>query len=753
MAPADLSKKKNLKPKDSPKNSTEIEIKGKVSRVFHNSPNWSAGVISLDKPHYGLFEISAAGVWSADVGERVCLIGEFVTDKKWGKQFKVKTMSLNFDMSKSGLIDYLAKNKAFKGLGVAKATKLVNDLGDDFESVIETQPKVLCKVAGISIARAETIQVNWINSKNKNKALTQLMSIGLTLYQATTLMEKFGEKAVNIIKKNPYVIIEHVDGMGFLTVDAMALKAGHKKDSPERIEAGLKFQVSKEAQDGHCYTEENELIKKSIVLLTIDSLEIKDLVHQTMKTMIDKLKLYSIGFQGMNLICKPSIYYKEKYIFSFLRRAKDLKIDAANAPFNLIKGEIAPTINDQQRKAASTAAYMSCIITGGAGTGKSYTLDAITQIYSMRDKRVLMAAPTGKAARRMEQATGGRLKAYTIHRLLEYDPKTGGFLRDNDNPLDCDLLVIDEFSMVDVDLCYSLFLAVDLKKTRIIITGDHNQLPSIGCGNLLRDMIALDLLPVCELTEIMRQGGVLKKNCNEVLSGKVHKAETDDETKWIVDRTLKTQSQLKDKLMSLFENKRFEENGFDPFKDVQVLSPQKKGDIGTVELNKILQQFYHKSKGKFVPVEAVGKKPKLYEGDRVIQIKNDYEIDVMNGTLGYISGFGVDDDYKEVVKVEFETGKKVEIKVASKEHSNIQLAYALTIHKVQGSEFPCVVVICHKAHTFMHHRNLLYTAVTRAKNACIILGDRWGVGNCAKVVKVQKRRTLLPVLFDMDCND
>jgi exodeoxyribonuclease V alpha subunit len=644
----------------------------------------------------------------------------------------------------------LAKNKKFKGLGPVKAKKVVAALGDEFEEILLNDSEKFAQMGGISHRQALLICHEWKQNKNRNECLTQLMGLGLTLHQSQVLRDKFGDKSFSIVQKNPYMLIKHVEGMGFLTVDAMAIKAGHDLNSEERFRAGITYQMTKEQDDGHCYLNKRTLTAKASALLNVEDIDIQRGIFKLIGDMVEDGLLASTKHDDSELISFDDTLHQEKYVFKCFRAARKTLIRPISVTPKVIE-QIAPTLNIQQIEALNNVACGSSIITGGAGTGKSYTLDAIVSYSKMVGHEVLLAAPTGKAARRMSESIGDKIEAKTIHRLLEYSPIEGGFQRDESNKLEADLIVIDEFSMVDVSLCYALVSAIDFNKTRLVIMGDHNQLPCIGCGNILKDAIDNNLLPTVELTQTMRQSGVLKKNCTEVLGGTVAKTEIDDLTKWIVFRLSRQtpneggSPDVLGKLMSLFKNKRFEKNGFDYFKDVQVLSPQKKGPLGTVELNKLLQQYHQAHLGLYIDLIPEGKPAKLMVGDKVIQNRNNYNLEVMNGTLGIVMGETVNGDGDDCFNIEFETGVTCEIAKKSKEFRDIGLAYALTVHKVQGSEFPCTVVICHKLHTYMHHRNLLYTAVTRARKSCIIIGDRWGIMNCAKHQKTEKRRTFLPV--------
>jgi exodeoxyribonuclease V alpha subunit len=384
-------------------------------------------------------------------------------------------------------------------------------------------------------------------------------------------------------------------------------------------------------------------------------------------------------------------------------------------------------------------------MTGGAGSGKTYAVSSITSIAERLELDVVLAAPTGKAAKRLEEVVGH--EASTIHRLLGYNGRT--YSRDALNPIEADILVIDEVSMVDVPLAWQLFQAIDRAHTAVILVGDHNQLPPVGPGNLLRDLVQSRAIPTTVLTTIIRQAGVLKENSTAILDGEVRP--TTDVRRgarrpWYVIDKFTDSLDVRRMLLLLFDEVLQERLGYDLLRDVQVLTPMHKGPLGTVELNIELQRLLQwKLNGVAVADAEPGRRPYLYAGDKVIQTKNDYELDVMNGAMGVVSMAGNDGS----LIIDFD-GRSVEVEANSDAVSNIQLAYATSIHKVQGSEFPCAVVVAHRSHSFMHHRNLLYTAVTRATDSVIILGDRWGIANCATKRQVDRRNTFLSFLLQED---
>jgi exodeoxyribonuclease V alpha subunit len=525
-------------------------------------------------------------------------------------------------------------------------------------------------------------------------------------------------------------------------VDKIARKMGTPKDLPSRIRAGLHYSVLAALDDGDCWVEYEDLLDRANTLLVMDTLDSREVIERHLEALISEGVLVAQALERL-IVADPEIHRMETElaaIFKEARKPSPHTVSDLDALVDVEGGELTP----EQRQAVRNAlTYSISLMTGGAGSGKTYAVSTIVSIAERLERKVVLAAPTGKAAKRLEEVVGP--EASTIHRLLGFNGHS--YARDALNPVEADILVVDESSMIDIPLAWRLFQAIDRAKTTVVLVGDHNQLPPVGPGNLLRDLVKSRAIPTAVLTRIIRQAGVLKENSTAILSGEVRptaNVQTGARRPWYVIDRFSDREDVRQMLLLLFEEVLAERLGYDLVRDVQVLTPTHKGPLGTMELNLALQRLLQKKlRGFEVPEMPPGHRPAFYPGDKVIQTRNDYELGVMNGAMGCV----VETTPQGALTVDFD-GAMVEIEAGSDAASRLQLAYACSVHKVQGSEFPCAIVIAHKSHSFMHHRNLLYTAVTRAKESVILLGDRWGLDNCAARRQVDRRNTFLSFLLE-----
>jgi len=712
-------------------------IRGTVDAVFYSGPTFSAGrLVTPDGK-----EVKFAGKVYVREHDAVRLEGRWVTHPKYGRQFEAEFLGHDLELDPEGLARFLANHPDIKGIGPAKAKLIADRFGRGFDAAIRNEPESVAAVAKAPIETIGELRRIWIANRDFNHAMSHLAGYGLTHHQVTTLVGKFGSQVVATLERDPYVLMREIPGFGFKRVDKIARKMGAPKDLPSRIRAGIQYCVLSALDDGDCWVEYEDLLDRANTLLVMDTLDSREVIERHLEVLIAEGVLVSQALERL-IVADPEIHRMETElaaIFRESRRRGPHAVAELDALLDAEGGELTP----EQREAVRNALTFSIsLMTGGAGSGKTYAVSTIVSMAERLERKVVLAAPTGKAAKRLEEVVGH--EASTIHRLLGFNSHS--YARDAMNPIEADILVVDEVSMVDVALAWRLFQAVDLTRTAVVLVGDHNQLPPVGPGNLLRDLVKSRMIPTTILTRIIRQAGVLKENSTAILSGEVRpttELQSGARRPWYVIDRFSDREDVRRMLLLLFEEVLQERLGYDLLRDVQVLTPTHKGPLGTVELNLALQRLLQKKlRGFDVPDGAPGHRPVFYPGDKVIQTRNDYELGVMNGAVGYV----VEATAKGALKVEID-GAVVEIEPGSDAASRLQLAYACSVHKVQGSEFPCTVVIAHKSHSFMHHRNLLYTAVTRAKESVILLGDRWGIENCAAKRQVDRRNTFLSFLL------
>ncbi len=721
----------------------EMRIKGRVERVHFSSPAFTAGKLRTESGDI----IQFAGRIFAQEDDRLLLCGKWITHPRYGRQFQVSSMEYDQELDVDGLANYIAKHPDIKGIGPAKARVIAERFGRDFERYLIEEPETIAQAAHVPLETIQLLRDTWVETRSVNQAMTTLSAFGLTHLQVTTLVKKFGNAAIGMLRSDPYAIVRLVPGFGFKRVDKIARqKMGAPKEHPGRIQACVIFCVEDALDQGDCWVEYEQLVDRANMLLVMDCLDSRERIEEALDGLIDAGDLSCYTADNRFLVAMPEIRGMEEELAQVFRQGarpnpcfSGLNDDALRKTIS----SAASGLNRCQYKAVATALTHSIsLVTGGAGSGKTFTISAIVGICQERNLSVVLAAPTGKAAKRMEEVVG--IDAMTIHRLLGYDGRS--FERSADRPIDTDVLIVDEVSMVDVPLAWRLFKAIDLERTAVVLVGDHNQLPPVGPGNLLRDLIRSKVIPTVILEDVIRQAGTLKENSIAILKGEVRKTSEDvldGRRAWYVIDQFTDPARAQDFVLELFDKILSERLGFNIINDVQVLTPTHKGPLGTCELNIKLQQLVQR---KLWDVDVFpsqpGRRPDFLLHDKVMQTKNNYETGVMNGAVGTV----VDVAEDGTLTINFED-TLVEVSNDSADLKNLQLAYALTIHKSQGSEFLCSIVIVHKSHSFMHHRNLLYTGVTRASKSAVIVGDRWGIANCAAKRQVDKRNTFLSILL------
>lgn len=740
-----------------------VVVSGRITRVFFSSEKWSAAALRTRDGD----EFKIAGALFVKEGDRIRVEGVRTHHEKYGEQLRVESFSFETALDAEALADLLARDPRFRGVGPSRAAKIVAALGEDFQTSIERTPvEAIAAAAGVPQDVIQTLRDVWLGQVDLNRTMAALARWDVSPGSAKRLFDQYGASVVAIVERNPYWLIGRVKGFAFKSVDKIAVAAGVAKDHPSRIEEALKFSLAELCDRGNTWSRGAEILDDAEVLLALDTLDGRGLIEGALDRIVAAGEIVKHDVAGGSAYWPAWLYKAERAvvetIIGFGRR--DAHVATASLDLETVRAA-EPRLNERQAIAVARAsAHRVSVITGGAGVGKTFTIATIARLHRDRGLSVALCAPTGKAARRMVEAVG--MPAQTIHMLLgpkvvregeEGDGLSFGFEFGPGNPLTVDLIVVDEVSMVDVSLARHLFAAIDFARTTVVLVGDHNQLPSVGPGAILRDLVARPgvYCPVTILDQVVRQAGILKENVSTLLSGEVRKTVPHGEdangakklSPWVVVHSLHEASRAKQFIGELFYRKLSEfvveqKDGttrtVDPVWDVQLLTPMHKGAVGTAELNKLLQSLNQAAHGREVaPPAREGWKTALMPDDKVVQGKNDYKLGIMNGTIGRV----VEVREKGALVVDFfEDGIK---EVGGEAAKNLSLAYALTVHKSQGSEWPVVVYVAHKGHQIMFSRNLFYTGVSRARKSAIVVGDVWAIDQCAKRLSAERRRTML----------
>jgi exodeoxyribonuclease V alpha subunit len=723
---------------------------GTVRRVFFANPDspFMAGLLALDDGT----EMRFSGKCFADVGDKLELVGKWETHPKYGRQFEAETGLVRMDESPEALVHLLASHKDFKGLGPARARKVVDAalaLSDDGEaaSALVEYPEEIASRAGVDISIVHNAATVWAGRKTYFEALAALGDHGWSSAQSMKIVSRLGENAPAMVKADPYMLIGCIPRFGFRTVDVVARKMGVKSTDPLRLAAGVAYCLDRIADNGNTWTTREGLLEEAVAELRPDTLGGEDAIRSTITDLVLAGLIYvDKSPVGNEIVSDARLARTEIEVFGRLVNGLGAAVYELEMTGSAAIA-VVPTLNAGQQSAlAGFSSRRVSVISGGAGVGKTYMVKAICDVAEENGLRVALCAPTGKAARKIEHAT--KRKASTIHRLLvpRFDDETGDFkfTCNANNPLDVDLVVVDEVSMVDVRLMRSLLVALP-PECRLLLVGDHHQIPSVGPGAILRDLLsAKDRYPqaVHVLTEIVRQAGILARNTTAILDGVVT---YQPDSAWGIERTEKGHEKGSAAMLAtLVEAVVTSPEPLEPFGrpldfawDVQVLAPMKKGPLGVWALNVHLQKLRQRLLGN-PPPEATpeGKSPKPMVGDRVIWTRNDYELDLFNGTQGIVLGF------KKGGAMEMLTEDGRDVTVPATKRLYVEVAYAMTIHKSQGSEWPLVVLVVSSSHWIVHDRNLLYTGASRAAESLTIVGDKHGIAHFAAERRSAQRQTL-----------
>lgn len=719
----------------------DLTVSGRVVHLFYQSPRFTAGVLKC--PAEGSVKFS--GKFMVSVGDEVRLVGHWAEHPKYGRQFSAAGLQQDLPVDAEGLAHYLATNPAFHGIGPERARLIAETFGAQFDYTIREEPWRVAQAAHLTPAVLKTLRQEWLERAEVNALSAWLGAFGLTHRQITTLVEHLGHNAKAILQENPYELCRLLPGFGFGRVDEMARKMGVEKEHPARIAAVFRHLLLKAEGDGHCWLEENVLLHDAVKALCLDTLDAQAIIYAQLTREIADGHLYRHDGGAREVIALPSLAQREMDIIRTLLGARG-PVKDEEMEWEALLDAVAPDLHPSQRAAALIASRQRLsLIAGAAGSGKSYTIAAIYRMFSQVCDDVVLAAPTGKAAKRLEHLCGTEAK--TVHRLLEYNRVSWG--RHRVNPIEAEVVITDECSMADVHLMWHLLEAIDFSRTRLVLVGDPNQLPPVGPGNILRDILARQVIPTTVLDQVVRQAGTLKENCTAILRGEVR--ETADGTHgqlrpWYRIADCREDAMILAALEQIMQD-AIPRLGLDPVRDIQVLTPMNKGPLGTRALNILLQRLIQEQVyGVRVPPVPDHRRPDFYRGDKVIQTKNNYDLELMNGAIGTIRDIVVEEEQPgqvvEILVLEVE-GRVIRLPRLSDAADDLMLAYATTVHKSQGSEFPVVITIVHREHTFMLNRNLLYTAVTRARQSAILLGDRAGMTRAVGKRDVDRRKTFL----------
>jgi len=712
----------------------EDQISGTIDHIVYRSEETGFTVAKLNKSSREKDAFCIVGKFpSIQVGEAINCKGIWKHHPSFGRQFDVGEYELSVPKDLKGIKRYLASG-TIKGIGPVNAKRIVDKFGFDTLSVIDNDPMQLTNVEGIGKKRALMIMEHWEEHKSMRDVMIFLRAHEVGSALSKKIYRRYGEKSIEVIKENPFVIARDVFGVGFKTADRIATELDIPKDSKVRVEAGIEYVLQKLSDDGHVCVPEEKLITVSEEMLAVDRSSISSaiialetenhIIRKELMTSEDPVlhvwlkKLY---------ICETGIAKELARILFASCSIRDIKCDKA---IEWVQEKHYLKLAKEQITALTTGLSEKIhIITGGPGTGKSTITKAIISIHEKISDSILLCAPTGRAAKRMSEIT--RKKAFTIHSLLEFDFVNGGFKKSKDNPLKCDLIIIDEASMIDTNLMYSLLRAIP-DHTRVIFIGDIDQLPSVGPGNVLKDLIESKRIPMTRLFQIFRQGkgSRISLNAHNINRGIFPELQKTKEKSDFVFIESETPEEISEHILSLTHEKIPASFSFDPFDEVQILSPMRRGIIGVDNLNILLQK---KLNPNGISIERFGRLFRL--GDKVMQIRNNYNKVVFNGDVGRIIEI---DEEEQRVDISFDG------KVISYDHielDEIILAYAVSIHKYQGSECPCIIIPIHSSHFKLLQRNLLYTGITRGKKLVVLVGTKKAIALAIGNDEVKTRHT------------
>jgi len=708
------------------------ELEGQIEKITYTSveTGFTIAKVKVDG-HRGLVTV-VGNIAAPTVGEIIKMKGEWVNHPRYGEQFKIAHYDTKIPASVYGIGKYLGSG-LIKGIGPVMAERIVEKFGKETLEVIEQQVDRLAEVEGIGRKRVRMIRRAWAEQKEIREVMIFLQSHGVSSGYATKIFKRYGRKSIEVVKQNPYTLATDVFGIGFVTADGIAEKLGFAKDSELRAEAGILYVLSQLAEEGHVYYPYEPLVEKCQGILQVErEVVVKSFAKIALdkKIVIEDLNQDIEEFrENYKAVYLAKFHFSEASIASRLHglisAAKSIrKIGTAKA-IDWVQGQLDITLAERQVEAIRAAVEDKVlVITGGPGTGKTTIIHAVLKIFAKLGVNIMLAAPTGRAAKRMSEATGHEAK--TIHRLLEYSMQ--------ERPLTCDLLIVDEASMMATTLMHHLLKAVPSEATFILV-GDVNQLPSVGAGNVLKDIIDSGAAKVVELNEIFRQAreSSIIVNAHRINSGELPTIETPDRPEqdfYFIEQ--EDPDEVLRIILELAKERIPRRFGFDPLDDIQVLTPMHKGVVGAENLNAELQEKLNPGE------EGITRGGVQFRvNDKVMQIRNNYDKEIFNGDIGRIKSI---DSINQEVMIVFDTG---EVSYGYSELDEVVLAYAISVHKSQGSEYPAVILPVLTQHYILLQRNLIYTAVTRGRKLVVLVGTKKALSIAVNNDKTQRRYTYL----------
>lgn len=696
-----------------------------VEHITYQNPENGWSVMRVNVKGYKDLVTLTGSLLDVPVGSVLLCEGDWRVDARYGQQFVVDSWTEVMPATIYGIEKYLGSGLV-KGIGPVFAKSIVSKFGTDTLNIIDNEPDRLLEVPKLGRKRVERIKESWEKQKDIKEVMVFLQGYGVSTAFAAKIYRKYEKESIKKVKENPYQLADDIWGIGFKTADGIASKMGYEKNDPRRCRSGILYTLNQLAEDGHVYAEQEQLVETATKLLEAEEVSVREALSSMIKTkdvIVDNEVVYL-----------PPFYYAEegsaKRLDMLLKAIDSSDYSIAAEPEMEYGTKTSGIVYDDVQQAAIQKALDSkvMVLTGGPGTGKTTTTQGIIEAFKARKKTILLAAPTGRAAKRMTEATG--MEAKTIHRLLEYSPMDG-YKRNDENPLEGDVLIVDECSMIDILLFYNLMKAIP-EKMRMILVGDIDQLPSVGAGNVLRDIIDSDKIPVVRLTRIFRQAQTSRivMNAHAINVGHFPNIQNGHETDFFFIKQ-ENPDEIVKLIIGLVRDRLSKRYGYPP-KEIQVLTPMQRGTVGAANLNIELQNALNPSG----PSLARGGYT-YRQGDKVMQIRNNYDKSVFNGDIGYITAV---DTNERTLSVTFDS-RLVEYDIS--ELDELVLAYAVTIHKSQGSEFPVVVMPITMKHYVMLQRNLIYTGITRAKKICVMVGTTKALAYAVHNQTVSKRNTKL----------